>query len=346
MRKCLWPFFWLLALAGLIKLGTAFQSTSDHFFGIVENQEQIIRFQYPVEIIQAPLLPGKVVQQGDPLLTVKRQTLASSQSVLNEQITQVELKKQESERALKSQIENLQAQKKALFADMDYQIHIIELRMKQNNALLNSISAEQAIPTAESSPELLELIDLKRKRLFSAQAIQVEIDHINAQLKLHKRPIDAEISELQENKTELQRQDTELKVAAQFDGQISAVNYKAGELVAAFEPVMSLQSLTPRDIKGYIHESILNDVKIGQTVWLKSFNPDHKTPFLTGVVESLGNRIIEYPERLQVNQSVGAWGREVVIQLNEQHQLLFGEKVQVFLNQPNTAFDWINLAKW
>lgn len=346
MRKLLWPFFWLLALLGLIKLGAAFQSSSDHFFGIVENQEQIIRFQYPVEIIQTWTQPGKQVQQGEPLLTVKRQSLASSQSILNEQIKQVELKKQEAERALISQIENLKAKKKALFADMDYQIHILELRTQQNNALLNSISERSVTPTTEPLPEVIELIDLKRKRLFSAQAIQVEIDHLSAQINTRKHPIDAEISALQENKTELQRQDTELNVSAQFAGQIGAVNYKAGELVAAFEPIISLHSLMPRDIKGYIHESISNNVKVGQTVWLTSFNPEHKSQFLTGIVESLGNRIVEYPNRLQVNQSVGAWGREVVVQLNEQHQLLFGEKVEIFLTQPDRAFDWLKLVKW
>lgn len=345
VRRLLLPFFWLLALGGLLALAAAFRSSSNHFFGIVENQEQIIRFQYPVEITQALVLPGKQVNEGELLLTVKRHELASNQTVLDEQIRQYQLKKHESDNTLSSQINNLSAKKKAVLADMDHQIHLLELNMKQNATLLSSISGISSEPSPPAS-ELIELTDLKKKRLYSAQAIQVEIDNLNHQLKTINRPVDAQIAELQQRKTELQRQDTDLMVTAQFDGQISAVNFKAGELVSPFEPVMSIHSLVPQGIKGYIHESILNNIKIGQTVWLKSFNPERNQTYLTGVVESLGNRIVEYPERLQVNQAVGAWGREVVIQLtNKQNTLLFGEKVQVFLTKPDDMFAWLNLIK-
>jgi multidrug resistance efflux pump len=344
MQKMILPFFWLLALLALLKLGAAFHNKSEHFFGIVESQEQTISFQHPVEIMHTAVVPGINVTQGTPLLTVKRQELTSNQSILDAQIQQVELKKQEASHTLSSQIKNLTAKKNATLADLDYQIHGLELRIKQQAELQDSISDTQNTATP-ALPEVIKLNDLKKKRLYSAQAIQAELNNLITQANASNRPVDAQLAELHYSKSALTRQDTDLNVVAQFEGQISAVNYKAGELVPAFQTIMSLHSLTPRDIKGYIHESILNDVQIGQTVWFKSVNPGHNEQSLSGVVESLGNRIVEYPARLQVNPAVSAWGREVVIKLKPTHALFFGEKVQIFLSQPDTAFEWLKMFK-
>ncbi|MGI9285455.1 MAG: hypothetical protein ACR2P1_08695, partial [Pseudomonadales bacterium] len=46
------------------------------------------------------------------------------------------------------------------------------------------------------------------------------------------------------------------------------------------------------------------------------------------------SRIVEFPVRLKVNPLAQAWGREVVIRLNDDHSLLLGEKVSVQLDPP------------
>ncbi|MCK5666567.1 MAG: hypothetical protein KAI17_23915, partial [Thiotrichaceae bacterium] len=162
-----------------------------------------------------------------------------------------------------------------------------------------------------------------------------EIDGLSQQINSTNRPIDEQINELHTRKEELQRQSVGLKVKAQFDGRIGSVNFKAGELVSPFQPVMSVHSHIPRYIKGYINENILNDVKVAQTVWVNSIAFNKEESPMVGIVESLGNRIVEYPERLKKNPLIPAWGREVIVRLNNlDNSLLFGEKVRVHLENP------------
>ena len=332
MQKLLLPAFWVIALIGVFTLSSSFSDKSLQFFGIAGEREQTINFQYPVEVVQSFVVEGKEVEQGQVILEVKRHELVSGLSGLNQEIRKYQLQKQETENSINSQLANLKAKKQAVIADMDYQVHALQLRLKINNDMLHSISgSDEKKPVARST----ELNDLKRKRHFTVQAIQAEIDGLTQQLNAVSKPIDEQINELLTRKEELQRQSVGLKVKAQFDGRIGSINFKAGELVSPFQPIMSVHSRIPRYIKGYINENIVNDVKVGQTVWVNSIALNKDDAPLEGMVESLGNRIVEYPERLKKNPLVPAWGREVIVRLNNlDNALLFGEKVLVFLENP------------
>jgi multidrug resistance efflux pump len=343
MQKLLLPAFWVIALIGAFILSDSLTGKSLHFFGIAGEREQSINFQYPVEVVQFFVVEGKKVAQGDEIAEVKRPQLDSDLISLDQEIRRLQLEKQESIVSINSQLANLKAKKQANLADMDYQIHTLQLRLKINADMLSSISGKSG---KQAITDSAELNDLKRKRHFSVQAIQVEIDHLSEQLKLTKRPVDAHINGLLNRKEELHRQNIVLKVKAKFDGRIGSVNFKAGELVSPYQSIMSVHSGIPRYIKGYIHENIVNDVEVGQTVWVKSIALKNDKNQLSGIVESLGNRIVEYPVRLKKNPLVPAWGREVVIRLNNlNNSLLFGEKVQVLLENTNQDLQGIDVIK-
>jgi multidrug resistance efflux pump len=346
MKKALLPIFWIIALIGIFQLADSFKSKSEHFFGLADTREQSISFQYPVEIVQALAVEGEDAKQGMPILVVRRNDLSSSRTTLDEQIRKLELDKKEAKATITSQIQSLTANKQSTLADIDQQIHAIETRIqlnRQNRILLESISGvpNNEIPPA---PETFEVLDLEKKRHFAAKAIQAEIDNLTTQLNSTNRPIDAQIAELKNNKAELQRQNKSLTVTAQFNGRIGSVLYKPSDLVAAYQPIMTVHSTTPRSVKGYVHENILNEVKVGQTVWVKSLGLDHDTPPLEGVVESLGNRIVDYPERLKKDPQISTFGREVVVGLPSNNPLLFGEKVDISLNQKAPPFQWLDVV--
>lgn len=342
MKKLLLPACWVTAVVGIFSLSNSFSEKSVHFFGIAGKHEQTINFQYPVEVVQSFVVEGKVVEQGENILEVNRHELDVDLSHIDQKIKQHQLQKQESKNTVNTQLANLKAKKLAVTADMDYQIHTLEIRLKTNIDMLESISGESAGKGLKT--DNTELGDLKRKRHFSVKAIQAEINGLLKQLNSNSRPIDAQINQLQARKGELQRQRIGLKVKAQFDGRIGSVHFKAGELVSPFQPIMSVHSRVPRFIKGYINENILNDVKVDQTVWVRSMSFNEIEHSLEGVVESLGNRIVEYPERLKKNELVPAWGREVIVRLqNTENSLLFGEKVQVLLDKPEPRFKNLSL---
>jgi multidrug resistance efflux pump len=325
---------WVLALIGAALLAISFNGKSEFFYGIASTREQVISFQYPVEIVQINAVEGKGVTQGQPILEVRRHDLAAGQDTLEEKIRRFDLEKKESTNTLGSQVKNLVAKREATLADLDGQIHAVERKLR---ALQSVLGAE---PKAGAGAPLdsIELTDLRQKRRFTDQATTAEINNLKSQLGGVSRPIDAQIAELQKTKAETQRQALALKVGAQFDGRVSSINFRLGELVPAFQPILTVQGLAPRDVKGYVHENVLNEVKIGQTVWVRPVVSQHAGVALEATVEGLGNRIVEYPLRLRRNQAVTAYGREVVVKLKaDSNPLLFGEKVEVALSAKR---DW------
>ena len=336
-EKGLLPWAWGGAIVAAAAIGVSFNGKSEFFYGIVGNREQVISFQYPVEIVQIHAVEGKAVSSGQPILEAKRYELSSGQDTLDQKIRRFGLEKKESAVTLGSQVANLTAQREAALADLDSQIHALERKVRA----LESVSGVEKKSADGVRIDPAELVDLKQKHHFTDKAIQAEINNLKSQLAASSRPIDAQIAELEKAKTESLRQSGALKVGAQFDGRVSSVNFRPGELVPAYQPILTVLSLAPRDIKGYIHENVLNEVKIGQTVYVKSIGKDHTQVTLEAVVEGMGNRIVEYPVRLRRNQAVTAWGREVVVKLkNEEKSLLFGEKVEMSLVRKT---DWASL---
>ena len=130
-----------------------------------------------------------------------------------------------------------------------------------------------------------------------------------------------------------------MNVYAKFDGSIGSVLYKPGEQVPPFAPILTLHSSCPSFIKGYIHEELLNDVKIGQQVWIKSNGAADSKEAVQGIVESLGSRIVEYPVRLKLNPVVPVWGREAIIRLENHNPFLLSEKVLILVEEPQSIHE-------
>jgi multidrug resistance efflux pump len=325
MARGLLPFAWCVAIVAALALAITFQGKTEFFYGIADTREQVVSFQYPVEIVQVHAVEGKAVAEGQAVLEVRRHDLALGQQTLDEKLRRFDLEKKEATHTMGSQVQNLVAKRDAAMADLDAQIHALERKLR---ALESVSGGDPKLVTAES----IELADLQQKRRFTHQAISADINNLRSQLGGASRPIDAQIAELQKTRTETQRQVDALKVGALFAGRVGSVNFRVGELVPAFQAILTVHSLAPRDIKGYVHENVLNDVKVGQTVWVKAIAPEHGLVQFEATVEGLGNRIVEYPLRLRRNQAVAAYGREVVVRLkDERNPLLFGEKVEVAL---------------
>ena len=139
-----------------------------------------------------------------------------------------------------------------------------------------------------------------------------------------------------ENQYELlQKESEELKIFAQFDGHIGFVNYKAGESVSPFTPILTMHQKTPTFVRGYVHESIMDKIKIGSTIKISALNSGR---VMKSKVTSVGTRIIEFPERFRRSIDQKIWGREIGIKLSPKNSFILGEKVFLEL-LPNETFD-------
>jgi hypothetical protein len=118
-----------------------------------------------------------------------------------------------------------------------------------------------------------------------------------------------------------------LFIPAQINGLIGSVNFKQGEKVSPFTPILTLHAESPSFVRGYIHEDVYSQVAVGQNVIVNS-NHDRKNG-VGGVVVGVGARIVEYPERLRKRAEILIWGREIIIRLPPQNRFLLGEKVLI-----------------
>ena len=335
MNRKLLPIVWTLAIGSIVLLSGILKLESTHFFGIADDQEQTISFSYPVEIVQTYAVEGAHVDQGTQILEVRRRDLGTKLVILDDQIQAIKTTSTEEIATTRAQLEGLRAQQAAELAEIDSQILTLLSEQQMNKKLLEEISGSKT-RIASKSPLETKIKGLKEQRVHIEKSLSAQIQNLEQQLNASIRPSDSKIAELEERKIEFQRQVTALKVRAKFNGQVGSINYKPGETVAPFQPILTVHGASPKYIKGYIHENVFNEVNLGQKVWVQSnTSTNNKAPILA-VVESLGSRIVEYPVRLKKNMMVSAWGRETVIRLTGENNLLLGEKVIVSLNNPNS----------
>jgi len=342
MKKLIIPATLFLAIAGVFLLTSSFQENTNHFFGITDNQEQSVSFSEPVEITEIKVIEGQYVDQSTVLLKAKRSELSAQQEQLNGQIEELNARQGETKAKLKAEISVLRAKKRAELLRVDAQISQLQSKRQFNNNLYKSITGDAPV-RATSDPLQQEVQSLSHQKEAIASAIDAQINSFKIQLKASEQPIYVQKKQVTERLDEINRQAEELTIRADFTGRIGSINIKQGERIPSFQSVMTVHGLYPEYVKGYIHENVSNDVKIGQQVWVHS-SYNNRGISVKGNVESLGSRIVEYPDRLKKNAAVRSWGREVNVRLKMNNPLLLGEKVQIsFTSQrPNTAEAFFN----
>ena len=329
MKKLILPITLVVSIVFVLLLTSSFHENTTHFFGIADNQEQSVSFQEPVKILDINVIEGQFVEQGMVLLRAERSSLKATKSQLNSQIEELGAQQTESKVKIEAEVAVLRAQEKAEIARLDMQIAELHSRQQQNINLYKNILG--SMPKAQTPDPLQTQIGFlyKQKGLIS-RSIQAQINSLAEKGNASKEPISIRKKQIMDNLDEINRQQDELTIKADFSGRIGSINHKRGERIAAFGPILTVYGLYPKLIKGYIHENVSNDVKIGQKVWIYSLSSNNNQDIpVEGIVKSLGTRIVEYPERLKKNPLVKSWGREVNIRLPMNNTLLLGEKVQV-----------------
>jgi len=327
-------FIWILAVIGVVVLFSNIQGEATQFYGIAESQLRSISFQHPVEIVEVTVVEGQRVDKNAHLLEVRRYDLDVNLLVLEEQINEIRAEHTATRHIVSAEITSLGAERSAQIETLNTKIDSLETQHQLNQALLNSISSDSPSTPSMFSPMQAEIRGLKAEKRKIEQVFQTRINLQKQRLANIAGPGDARIAELVKQKNELLRQSQALVVTAPFSGSVGSVMFKQGEQVDAFNPVISVHGNFTRNIKGYIHEAVSNKVEIGQTVWIRALSANGEDKLIQGKVESLGSRIVEYPERLKRSSLIAAWGREANIRLPSDNKIMQGEKVAVLLNRP------------
>ncbi len=334
LPKAILLLAWLSALGGMIAISLHYAGESTQFFGIADDQEQTIRFKAPVEIVNFGFVSGQKVAAGDLIVEVRRLDLEAELQIIQERIQALKFGNREARASMQSEIVQLQADLQATTTELDSEIRRLRARQSATRSFLGGMGRDDNASAKGPSPLQQEIASLQVRKRALQRSTSAKIGDLNSRLATPERPVDAQIAELLKQQQNLERQKTALSVHAKIDGRVGSVLFKVGGTVPPYEPVVTVHGSKPTFIKGYIHENVLNGVTLEQSVWVRSANSTHAVAWHVGVVESLGSRIVEFPVRLKVNPLAQAWGREVVIRLQDDHALLLGEKVSVQLEQP------------
>ena len=326
--KRLLPLAWIGTILMLVVLGAQLQGESSHFFGIADESEQNIRFSYPVEIVEVLVSEAAAVEAGAVLLRIHRPALDADLKQIDDQIRTALAIHRGGVGNLGAKLSEKIAERAAKLAELDVRIQALRSRRALNARLLQDLSGSPT-GSSESSPLRAEFDALLEQRRYVDSSLNQEILGLRGQIAGNADPFEAELAELQDRKAELERQRDDLSVRASVAGRVGSINVIPGEQVAPFKSILTVHGESPRFVKGYIHENVDNKIAVNEVVSVQPIRPSQLVQGIEGTVESIGSRIVEYPERLNRNPRFPAWGREAVISLPQGGSLLMGEKVMI-----------------
>lgn len=194
--------------------------------------------------------------------------------------------------------------------------------VKKGQPLLEVVPAEVNLKLLEIQTELETLESEQKVR-------DVLLSSINSNRKTaDESPISRTITGLQMQMDELKRQRALAVRYAEEDGVVATVAYGPREQVPPFMPIITLTPHKPDLVYGFIHENRASDYEIGDMVVVEPVADSARKA--QGKVVSLGRRITAFPARFQlIPTRPNYFGREVIIRLSEENQILIGEKVKV-----------------
>jgi len=240
--------------------------------------------------------------------------------------------------------------------DFTYKRFIVEGRADVNDVALFELQALKAERDAmakqvDQNGRMLEQAKLelqaaieRQQQFVSNQAIPVgpteeaAQDVINKQTEVLERQMDVFLAQL----ASLERREA-VELRSPVDGIVVPIHgnanevtlqragenlmRRAGEVVAAGDPIFAVVEVQPREVVAYVNERELGGVREGKVVELvKNTEPPQiaksQVAYVSPVVEQI-------PERLWLNPAIPQWGQPVVIEIPSGMRVISGELVGV-----------------
>jgi multidrug resistance efflux pump len=333
--------YWLILPAlvyGIVKISQSFSHQADTFYGFAENKEAQITLEHPLAVNRIAVTPGQFVKKGDLLMEVTRTELDLKMSDVSHNISELEAKNHINRAELQSNINRLKAQRTGKVSDIQSRIQAIEAEMALNGLLvkdLSSIKISQAV--AINNPNTLKINALKEELRLVVQPLDVEIQHFEHELQA-ANPMQQEINRLKNQQVFFNNEQKKLRIVAPADGLVGSIPCKEGENISAFTTLISFYEQSPNLVIGFVHESLVVQVKVGDS--LNVVSSLHPKEMCRGKITGLGYRIVEIPERLRKVPEIKTYGREVLIAIPKVNNFLQKETVVLYLlNKPKNLYE-------
>lgn len=312
----------------LYRMQSAVGTSSAFFYGFAENKETELSHNRPVKVGEIFVSPGQEVVKGTLLMEVTQAEVAQKINEKGYDLERLRLLATERKLELRQRIRQVEVRKETKIAAVENEIQTVEAAIQRNQELregLTSISTPSPSTTATAND--LRLTNLRAEIELLSEPLDLEISQLKAALREIDKPVIASQKKLESELDYYATEKEALAILAPSDGIIGNVLCKPGEYVAAFSTMIDFYERNPTVTKGFVHESLIPEVKIGDK--LKVSSSLHPDQWIDGTVTGLGSRIVEIPERLRKIPDFKTYGREVLIQIPGNNTFLQKEKVMV-----------------
>ncbi len=324
-----------LMLLLLSYLTMTFQSESAYFYGFAENKQTEISHDRDVLISKIHVNNGQEIRKGDLLLEVIDEEIGLKLDELEVTRESISVNNQTKIIEINNKIRQIQASKEAKMSELRSDILELEKEIELNKSLYEGLKSIESNDKEYKSPDEVKLDFLRNSLRDAATTLEREVNEQNEILKTITLPGKLKSKNISSELNHFKMMEDKLSIYAPFDGLVGTVSCKEGENISAFSSLLDLYKHNPTQVKGYVHESMILEVAVGDRLEVAStLHPKIK---VTGVVIGLGSRIVEIPERLRKMADFKTYGREVIIEIPESNSFLQKEKVILNISNGDTS---------
>ena len=298
------------------------------FYGFAENKETEISMEYAIEVSDIFITTGQKVKKGDVLLNVYSTTLPVKISDLNYQIEELQTKYYLWKTDLDWKISQYKIELNEKTSRIQSQIDHYYAQLEKNKKLSQNISSIQNTKSDNNeivNPVFVKINSLKKELIFTKDIINTQINNLKSERFANNNPLLSETEALKVQLAHLNERKLKQTIVAPSDGLIGNVHCKEGEKISSFGQLISFYEESPTLVIGYIHEDLILKINIDDNINVfSSSRPEIQN---TGVVKTLGSRIVEIPPRLRKIKDFKTFGREIIIEIPSDNPFLQKEKV-------------------
>ena len=298
------------------------------FYGFAENKETELSHNESVEIKKILVTPGQQVKKGQLLMEVFEASTDYKIDRASSDLQRLAAVDEQKRQSILDKIQQLQTKRQIEVAEIDSDIRSLKSKIEYNKSLLEDLkSIDQTNGSDGNSPSAMALANLEERRRLVVEPIDLEVNQLRQELSNLGAPSQIEQQKLKSEIDYYKTEKDKFSVVAPSDGLIGNILCKEGENVQSFRTLLNFYERNPTLVKGFVHESLILEVNVGDTLQVSSSL--HPTQFITGDVIGLGTRIVEIPERLRKIPSVKTYGREVLIRIPSMNPFLQKERVML-----------------
>ncbi len=314
----------------LILLFARLKNDSAFFYGFSENKETAISLGRDVVIEKILITTGERVKKGDLLMVVKNTLIPRKISELELKKEALNINSQQDINAIKNKISSLRISKINKVSEIESKINSLNKEIELHKLLYSGLKSIPGNTNEMESKEQIELKYLEGKLVSISDAYNHEIAYNQNLLNEINEPTEIEKEILNNEIGRYKSEEEKMNIYAPSDGIVGSINCKEEENISAFSTLMGFYQMNPTLVKGFVHESLLLQVKIGDDFEvISSMHPEHK---VMGNVIGLGSRIVEIPQRLRKIPDFKTYGREVMIEIPADNMFLQKERVMLQSN--------------